>query len=121
MGDAIVAYLRWGRPECSDRHVFLTVRAPFRPLMYWDVSQRAQRHLRRAGVQAPRAASHTPLCSAPQMALGQVRRSLPACLPRRREARERLAAYFETYNRTRLQQSLGYHTADEVYFGAPAA
>ena len=59
VGDAIVAYLRGGRPECNDRHVFLTVRAPFRPLMYWDVSQRAQWHLRKAGVQVPRAGSHT--------------------------------------------------------------
>jgi len=41
VGDAIVMYLREGRPECNDRHVFLTVRAPFRSLTYWDVSQRA--------------------------------------------------------------------------------
>ena len=58
-GDAIVTYLREARPQCSDRHVFLTVRAPFRPLMYWDVSQRAAWHLRRAGVRIPRAGSHT--------------------------------------------------------------
>lgn len=37
-----------------------------------------------------------------------------------REARERLATYFETYNRRRLHQSLDYHTPDEVYFGARA-
>lgn len=59
VGDAIVTYLREGRPECSERNVFLTVRAPFRPLMYWDVSQRAAWHLRRAGVKVPRAGSHT--------------------------------------------------------------
>lgn len=59
VGDAIVTYLREGRPECSERNVFLTVRAPFRPLMYWDVSQRAALHLHRAGVQIPRAGSHT--------------------------------------------------------------
>lgn len=59
VGDAIVTYLREARPQCDDRHVFLTVRAPFRPLMYWDVSQRAALHLRRAGVQVPRAGSHT--------------------------------------------------------------
>jgi integrase len=54
VGDAIITYLREARPECSDRHVFLTVRAPFRPLVYWDVSQRAAWHLRRAGVCIPR-------------------------------------------------------------------
>lgn len=59
VGDAIVTYLREGRPACNDRHVFLTVRAPFRPLMYWDVSQRAAWHLRKAGVRISRAGSHT--------------------------------------------------------------
>jgi site-specific recombinase XerD len=59
VGDAIVTYLREARPECKDRHVFLTVRAPFRPLVYWDVSQRAAWHLRKAGVRIPRAGSHT--------------------------------------------------------------
>ena len=59
VGDAIVTYLREARPECKERHAFLTVRAPFRPLMYWDVSQRAAWHLRRAGVRVPRAGSHT--------------------------------------------------------------
>ncbi len=59
VGEAIVAYLREARPQCSDRHVFLTVRAPFRPLMYWDISQRVAWHLRRAGVCIPRAGSHT--------------------------------------------------------------
>jgi putative transposase len=38
-----------------------------------------------------------------------------------REARERLAAYFETDNRRRLHQSLDYRTPNEVYFGAGAA
>jgi len=59
VGDAIVTYLREARPKCDDRHLFLTVRAPFRPLIYWDVSQRATWHLRRAGVRIPRAGSHS--------------------------------------------------------------
>jgi len=59
VGNAIITYLREARPECGDRHVFLTVRAPFRPLVYWDVSQRAAWHLRRAGVRIPRVGSHT--------------------------------------------------------------
>jgi site-specific recombinase XerD len=32
VGDAVVAYLRHGRPASRDRHLFLTSRAPFRPL-----------------------------------------------------------------------------------------
>jgi putative transposase len=35
-----------------------------------------------------------------------------------REAQRQLAAYFDTYNRRRLHQSLDYQTPDEVYFGA---
>ena len=38
-----------------------------------------------------------------------------------REARERLAAYFETYNHKCLHQSLDYRTPDEVYFDSGAA
>ena len=34
-----------------------------------------------------------------------------------REAQRQLAAYFDTYNRRRLHQSLDYQTPDEVYFG----
>jgi putative transposase len=34
-----------------------------------------------------------------------------------REARQRLLAYFDFYNRRRLHQSLDYRTPDEVYFG----
>ena len=34
-----------------------------------------------------------------------------------REARERLSAYCDFYNRRRLHQSLDYRTPDEVYFG----
>jgi putative transposase len=38
-----------------------------------------------------------------------------------REARERLGAYFDFYNRTRGHQSHDYRTPDEVYFGERAA
>ncbi|HET7379649.1 MAG TPA: site-specific integrase [Gaiellales bacterium] len=36
VGDALVEYLRNGRPARKDRHLFLTVRAPFRPLTGGD-------------------------------------------------------------------------------------
>ncbi len=35
-----------------------------------------------------------------------------------REARQGLSAYFDTYNRRRLHQSLDYGTPDEVYFAS---
>ena len=31
-GNAIALYLRQGRPKCDSRHVFVTLRAPFRPI-----------------------------------------------------------------------------------------
>jgi hypothetical protein len=37
------------------------------------------------------------------------------------QARQRLTAYFESYNFRRLQESLDYRTPEEVYRGLPAA
>jgi putative transposase len=37
-----------------------------------------------------------------------------------REARQQLTAYFDTYNRSRLHQSLDYRTPDEMYFAGRA-
>ena len=59
VGEAIIGYLRDGRPVSDDRHVFLTIKAPFHRLQHFDVSGRAGVYLRRAGIQVPRAGSHT--------------------------------------------------------------
>ena len=54
VGEAIIDYLRNGRPKSDDRRVFLTVQAPFRSLRHFVVSARASVHLHRAGIQVPR-------------------------------------------------------------------
>lgn len=59
VGEAIIDYLRNGRPVSDDQHVFLTTRAPFHGLQHFGVSGRASEYLRRAGIQVPRAGSHT--------------------------------------------------------------
>jgi integrase/recombinase XerD len=59
VGEAIIDYLRNARPPCPDRHVFLTLVAPYRPLAYWAISTRASLYLRRAGVKVRRPGSHT--------------------------------------------------------------
>jgi site-specific recombinase XerD len=59
VGDAIVDYLRCGRPAVTDRHIFLRVIAPFTPLPCSAIATRASEYLSRAGVRAPRAGSHT--------------------------------------------------------------
>lgn len=59
VGEAIVDYLRNARPPSPDRHVFLTLVAPYRPLAHWAISHRAAEHLQRAGVKVRRPGSHT--------------------------------------------------------------
>ena len=51
VGAALVDYLCHGRPDWKDPHVFLTARAPFKPLTGGDGARRAVRYAcRRAGV-----------------------------------------------------------------------
>lgn len=59
VGEAIVDYLRHGRPASTDRHVFLRAVAPIAPLGMAAVSACARRHLLAAGVEVPRPGSHT--------------------------------------------------------------
>ncbi len=59
VGDAIVDYLRSGRPSVADRHIFLRTIAPFTALPCSAIATRASEYLHRAGVEAPRAGSHT--------------------------------------------------------------
>jgi integrase/recombinase XerD len=59
VGDAIVDYLKSGRPSVTDRHLFLRVIAPFTPFPSSAIATRASQYLHTAGVEAPRAGSHT--------------------------------------------------------------
>jgi integrase/recombinase XerD len=58
VGEAIIEYLRL-RPQCADRHVFVSLTAPFRPIGHWAVSGRASYYLHRAGIAVRRPGSHT--------------------------------------------------------------
>jgi site-specific recombinase XerD len=60
VGRAILAYLRDGRPTSSDRHVFLSPKAPFRPLVYTAaLGIQVRKYMKNAGVMAPRPGTHT--------------------------------------------------------------
>ena len=59
VGEAIVAYLKHGRPQTKQRQLFLRCQAPYVPLTHQAVSQCASRYLRKAGVSVRRAGSHT--------------------------------------------------------------
>lgn len=59
VGAALVDYLRRGRPETADRHVFFRAQAPVRPIGAAAISSCAGHYLRAAGIRVPRPGSHT--------------------------------------------------------------
>jgi len=59
VGEALVDYLRHGRPPSTDRHVFFRAVAPVRPVSRVAVSACARHYLLQAGIQVPRPGSHT--------------------------------------------------------------
>jgi site-specific recombinase XerD len=59
VGEAIIDYLKKGRQQSADRHVFLRAMAPCRPITNAAVCSAVVRYLHRAGVQVHRAGAHT--------------------------------------------------------------
>jgi site-specific recombinase XerD len=59
VGEALVDYLRHGRPQSTERCVFFRAMAPVRPIGAAAVSSRARHYLIEAGIQVPRPGSHT--------------------------------------------------------------
>ena len=51
VGDAILQYLRRGRPRCACRHVFVTLNPPYRPISPYGLWRLTNRRLRAAGIQ----------------------------------------------------------------------
>jgi integrase/recombinase XerD len=59
VGAALLDYLQQGRPKTAERRVFLRVLAPQGPLTTAAISGRVAYYLHRAGIDVPRAGSHT--------------------------------------------------------------
>ena len=59
VGEALVDYLRNGRPAATARQMFFRAVAPQRPIGPAAVSSLARAHLLKAGVDVPRPGSHT--------------------------------------------------------------
>jgi integrase/recombinase XerD len=59
VGEALLDYLKQGRPETAERAVFFGAYAPYRPLSRVAVSMRAKWYLRKAGIKVSRPGSHT--------------------------------------------------------------
>ena len=59
VGEAIIDYLRFARPQVEERRLFLIAKSPFTPLGSYSVSARAGVYLHAAGIEVPRPGSHT--------------------------------------------------------------
>lgn len=59
VGEALLDYLKHGRPKKNERAVFFAAYAPYKPLSRVAVSMRAKLYLHKAGIQVPRPGSHT--------------------------------------------------------------
>lgn len=59
VGEGLVDYLRFGRPQTDERRVFFRAAAPVKPIGPAAVSSRARHYLLKAGVEVPRPGSHT--------------------------------------------------------------
>jgi site-specific recombinase XerD len=59
VGEALLDYLKQGRPRTAERTVFIAAFAPYTPMSRVAVSFRAKYHLRRAGIEVSRPGSHT--------------------------------------------------------------
>jgi len=59
VAEALIAYLRSGRPQTEDRHVFFRALAPRTPISNGTISAAVALYLHKAGVQVHRAGAHT--------------------------------------------------------------
>lgn len=59
VGEALLDYLKYARPETVERQIFFRVMAPRKPLTQNTVGNRATCYLRKAGIQVRRPGSHT--------------------------------------------------------------
>lgn len=59
VGEAILNYLRSGRPQTDNRHVFFRVLPPLVPLTWNAISGRTSHYLHKAGIPVARPGSHT--------------------------------------------------------------
>lgn len=59
VAESLIEYLRSGRPETQDRHLFFRALAPHTPITNGAISSSVASYLRKAGVQVHRPGAHT--------------------------------------------------------------
>ena len=62
VGEAIIDYLKHGRPKTEDRHLFFRIYAPQAPISAAAVPSSVALYLHEAAIQVRRAGSHAPRC-----------------------------------------------------------
>jgi len=58
VGDAILQYLKKGRPRCACRSLFVTLTPPYRPLSAWALWTLTSKRLKATGIQCQRKGPH---------------------------------------------------------------
>lgn len=58
VGEAILRYLQHGRPRCSSRALFLTIKAPFRPLVAGSLHFLVRKRMATSNISCPRRGPH---------------------------------------------------------------
>jgi len=72
VADAIVQYLKHARPQSDNRQIFLTVKAPYSPLIYTTaLGYKLRKYMRAAGIRITRPGTHTFRYSCAQSLLKQ--------------------------------------------------
>ena len=59
VGEAIINYLRHGRPHCTCRFVFLTLQLPYRPLESWAMGCIVRKRIKQLGIQSKHGGPHS--------------------------------------------------------------
>ena len=59
VGEAILNYLRYGRPNCTCRNVFLTLQLPYRPLERSPMGSVVEKRMKRLGIQSEHRGPHS--------------------------------------------------------------
>jgi integrase/recombinase XerD len=70
VSQALIAYLKQGRPISKERRIFLTHKAPYRPLAYtWALGDKVRQYMRSADIKIARPGTHTFRYSCAQLLL----------------------------------------------------
>ena len=59
VGQAVLRYLRYGRPRCSDSHVFVTLKPPYRPMNQCVLASLVKSRMKALHIESMRHGTHS--------------------------------------------------------------